>query len=62
MSDSEDEKQEEMTEEEKEEAEREESNQIWQCFMQFDSDQQGMMFTTDLKQALEALGEKVSDK
>ena len=38
MSDSEEEKQEEMTEEEKEEAEREESNQIWQCFMQFDTD------------------------
>jgi len=39
MSDDEREGVEEMTEEEKEEAAREESNNIWQCFMQFDHDQ-----------------------
>lgn len=44
-----------------EEAEREEANQIWQCFMQFDHEQQGVMGTCDLKQALEHLGERVSD-
>lgn len=45
----------------REEAEREERNQIWQCFMQFDHEQQGIMGTCDLKQALEHLGERVSD-
>ena len=50
-----------MTEEEKEDAEREERNNIWQCFMQFDHDQQGTMATQDLKQALETMGERVSD-
>ena len=44
-----------------EEAAREERNQIWQCFMQFDHEQQGTMYTQDLKQALEHLGERVSD-
>jgi len=44
-----------------EENEREERNQIWQCFMQFDHEQQGSMHTQDLKQALEHLGEKVTD-
>ena len=61
MSDDEREGVEEMTEEEKEEAAREESNNIWQCFMQFDHDQQDTMSTQDLKQALETLGERVSD-
>lgn len=51
----------EMTEEEREEAQREENNQIWQCFMQYDHEQQGVMQTNDLKQALLHLGEKVSD-
>ena len=44
-----------------EEAEREERNQIWQCFMQYDPDQQGSLRTSDLKQALESLGEKVTE-
>ena len=51
MSDSEQE-QVELQEDEKEELEREERNQIWQCFMQFDREQQGFMHTADLKQAL----------
>merc|ERR1712012_1154253 len=46
---------------EEEEAAREERNQIWQCFMQFDHDQEGVMSMQDLKQALEHLGERVSD-
>lgn len=61
MSDSENEVVEEMTQEEIEEKEREETNQIWQCFMQYDYEQQGVMQTSDLKQALESLGEKVGD-
>lgn len=44
-----------------EEADREERNQIWQTFMQFDHDQQGYMRTNDLKQALEHLGERITD-
>ena len=46
---------------EEEEREREERNQIWACFMQYDVDQQGVMSTSDLKSALESLGERVSD-
>lgn len=61
MSDGEQEFQEEMTQDQKEEAEREETSQIWQCFNQFDHEQQGLMQTSELKGALEHLGEKVSD-
>ena len=62
MSDNEEqEQQQEVNEFEEEEAEAEENNQIWQCFMQFDHEQQGAMGTCDLKQALEHLGERVSD-
>lgn len=32
-----------------EEREREESNQIWQCFMQYDIEQQGVIRTNELK-------------
>ena len=44
--------------EEEELAERE---QIWKAFMLFDHENQGNMHTSDLKQALEYLNEKVSD-
>ena len=47
---------------EAEEAEREERQQIWQCFMQFDVDQQGVLKTSELKQALEALNERVNEQ
>ena len=50
-----------MTEEEKEAARQVENEEIWQCFHQYDVEQQGTMSTEDLKQALEQLGEKVSD-
>lgn len=50
-----------MTEEEKEAARQAENEEIWQCFHQYDIEQQGTMSTEDLKQALEQLGEKVSD-
>ena len=50
-----------MTQEEIEQAEAEERNQIWQCFMQFDHEQEGYISTQDLKQALEHLNERVSD-
>jgi len=40
---------------------REESQQIWQCFMQFDVDQQGVISTSELKQALEFLNERVTE-
>ena len=62
MSDNENDVSIELTEEQKEEAEAEERAQIWQCFMQFDLEQQGTMATADLKQALEQLGERVSDQ
>ena len=47
---------------EAEEKEREERQQIWQCFMQFDVDQQGVLKTSELKQALEALNERVNEQ
>ena len=50
-----------MTEEEKEAAEEEERAQIWQCFGQYDYDQQGFISTSDLKSALEHLGERVKE-
>ena len=50
-----------MTVEEQEQAEAEERNQIWQCFMQFDHEQEGVISTQDLKQALEHLNERVTD-
>ena len=50
-----------MTEEEKEAAEAEERAQIWQCFGQYDYDQQGFISTSDLKSALEHLGERVKE-
>ena len=45
-----------------EEMERAEKDQIWNAFMQFDVEQVGYMATSDLKNALEMLGEKVSDR
>ena len=33
----------------KEERDRQESNQIWQCFMQYDIEQQGVIRTNELK-------------
>lgn len=45
-----------------EEMERLEKDQIWNAFMQFDVEQVGHMATSDLKNALEMLGEKVSDR
>ena len=61
MSDSEGEPQVVLNTEEREEAEREENNQIYACFFQYDYNKEGIMNTTDLKGALENLGEKVSD-
>ena len=61
MSDSENQEEVEMTEEEKEAARQAENEEIWQCFHQYDIEQQGTMNTEDLKQALEQLGERVSD-
>ena len=39
---------------------REEEDELWQAFMQFDQDQMGKISTSDLKGALECLGEKVT--
>ena len=50
-----------LTTEEREQAAAEERNQIWQCFMQFDHEQEGVISTQDLKQALEHLNERVTD-
>jgi Ca2+-binding EF-hand superfamily protein len=50
-----------LTTEEREQQEAEERNQIWQCFMQFDHEQEGVISTQDLKQALEHLNERVTD-
>lgn len=50
-----------MTLEEQEQAEAEERNQIWQCFMQYDHEQEGVISTQDLKSALENLNERVTD-
>ena len=64
MSDSEEEKNEvaEMDSFEEEEKAREESNRIFQCFTQFDPESEGVIRTSDLKAALEHLGESCSDK
>ena len=45
-----------------EEMERAEKDQIWNAFMQYDVEQVGYMATSDLKNALEMLGEKCSDR
>ena len=47
---------------EKEEKAREEANTIWQCFMQFDAENQGHISTNDLKSALDHLGEDCNDR
>jgi Ca2+-binding EF-hand superfamily protein len=51
----------EMNEEDEEARNREETAEVWNCFMQFDYEQQGIISTSDLKQALEHLNERVSD-
>ena len=43
-----------------EDREREEEDELWQAFMQFDTDQLGKINTSDLKAAMELLGEKVT--
>ena len=62
MSDSENEAaKQELNEEDEEARKRDELAEIWNCFMQYDYEQQGFMATSDLKPALENLGERVSD-
>ena len=46
---------------EMENEEKKEADQIWKAFMQFDREQLGYMLTSDLKSALEWLGETCSD-
>ena len=41
-------------------ANREEEDELWQAFMQYDTEQLGKINTSDLKAALESLGEKVT--
>ena len=46
---------------EMENEEKKEADQIWKAFMQFDREHLGYMLTSDLKNALEWLGETCSD-
>ena len=41
--------------------EKKEADQIWKAFMQFDREHLGYMLTSDLKNALEWLGESCTD-
>ena len=41
--------------------EKKEADQIWKAFMQFDREPLGYMLTSDLKNALEWLGESCTD-
>ena len=42
-------------------ADREDEDRCWEAFMAYDHEQNGTMLTSDLKKALERLGQLVSD-
>ena len=43
-----------------EDRERAEEDELWQAFMQFDTDQLGKIQTSDIKAAMELMGEKIT--